>query len=139
VKVRVAGADDAGVQVLTGADGLQPDTVALADIDRAVVEVEFAPIPPAVVQALGLTPATDPVALDDLDDADVDDADLDDADLDDADDDDTDDDDTAVNDTAVNDTAVNDTDPDSDATGSEPPRPAEPAGRTGEPGTGGSR
>ncbi|MBM9465875.1 ribosome maturation factor RimP [Nakamurella leprariae] len=110
---RVAGADDEHVQVLTGCDGLQPDTVALADIERAVVEVEFSPVPAAVAQALGLTPASEPVDLDDteLDDTEVDDTDHDSADL----------------------------GEDSDVSGSDPAAPTGPADRSGGSATGGTR
>ncbi|GAA2001197.1 ribosome maturation factor RimP [Nakamurella flavida] len=82
---RVAGADDEVVHLLTGRTGLDPLTVPLADIGRAVVEVEFSPLPAAVAQALGVTPA-DPVDLTDDPDGDLDDDLDDDADGDDADD-----------------------------------------------------
>lgn len=71
VQGRVSGADDETVELLTGKTGLEPLSVPLADIARAVVEVEFSPLPAAVAEALGVTPA-EPVDLsaDDTDDTD---------------------------------------------------------------------
>lgn len=71
---RVAEADDETVQLLTGRTGLEPVTIPLADIGRAVVEVEFSPLPAAVAQALGVTPA-EPVDLSELDESGDDDPD----------------------------------------------------------------
>lgn len=51
VQARILRAGDGSVEVLTGPDGLARRTLALGDVVRAKVEVEFVP-PPAAVAAL---------------------------------------------------------------------------------------
>lgn len=66
---RIARTDGANLVLLTGPDGIEPTTIPLADVTSAKVEVEFAPPPDRVAQALAdlrERPDTDVASDDDV-------------------------------------------------------------------------